>query len=211
MRTGCRVDFAETSRVAVVTNLSAGPYKNSLWFSKDEMELFKTNVAIRINRLRRCVLENDFPPVSYIVGLEKFLTSELTAEYTARRDKLIREILVEARLGCTNDAESSERLMRISTDNSKWAKEQAQLAARFLERYHEIECTGQNHIEPTNSSFQESRQQGSSQVDVSISSPQFQPRLRSFHREKKRSRLNPPTTIKSLPEMTQEGYLSALG
>ena len=178
MRSGRQVSFAETCLVFVVANLSAGPCKHNLWFTKDEIDLFKENLAIRIIRLRRCVLENHLPPVSYIVGLEKFITSELTEEYVGRRDKLMREVLIEARSKCANYAESSERLKRLSAENRKWAKEQAQLVARFLERYLEIECTGEHQIEPINGPPQESKPH-----DVSVLFTNVQPGLRSSFRE----------------------------
>jgi hypothetical protein len=97
-------------------------------------------------------------PLSIIVGIEKYLNSELTEEYIARWGKLKKEILNEAQwqqnMGCTNYAESTDRLRRISAENSEWARERADEAARFLDNDQEKERTRQHRIEQTNGSNQ---------------------------------------------------------
>jgi hypothetical protein len=151
MRPSRRVAFTKTSQMVFVTNLSVGPHKLNLWFTQEEMDLFKSNVAVDINTIRSSISKNRIPSADHIVGLEKFLAPDLTAEYMTRREKLKQEILNEGqwqqRMGCTDDAENAERLRRISAENSKWARERAQAAAKFLEKDQEKGRIGQ-HLRP---------------------------------------------------------------
>lgn len=195
MSTSRQVTFSTTSQMVVVTNLSVGPYKHNLWYTKEEKEVFMLDAAVQINEVRLCISKNHSPSSSSIVGIEKYLTSEVTEEYIARRDKLKKKILNEAQwqqnMGCTNYAESTERLRRISAENSEWARERAAEAARFLDKDQEKERTRQHRIEQTNGSNQHRKQ-----FDVGIASSHSQLRLRSSLRGKKRSRI---TTDASLP------------
>lgn len=139
-----RVAFTEMNQLVVETNLSVGPHKHNIWFTQEEMDLFKSSAVVQINRIRSSVSKRRIQSADHIVGLEKFLAPDLTAEYKTRRDKLKKEILDEARrqqgTGCTDNAENAERLKRISAENSEWARERAQEAAKFLENDQRPRC-----------------------------------------------------------------------
>ena len=158
MSTRRQVAFSKTSQMVVVTNLSEGPYKHNLWYTKEEKEVFILDAAVLTNKVQLCISKNHFPSSSIIVGIEKYLNSELTEEYIARWGKLKKEILNEAQwqqnMGCTNYAESTDRLRRISAENSEWARERADEAATFLDKDQEKERTRQHRIEQTNGSNQ---------------------------------------------------------
>ena len=188
MKRSRRVAFNKSSQMIVVSNLSVGPHKNNIWFTQDEMDLFKLSMPFDINRIRSSISNNHILSADHIVGLEKFLSSDLTEEYRTRRDKLKKEILIESwwqkRLGYTNYVQNAERLKIISAENSEWARERAQVAAKFLEKDQEKEYMGQ-HLKPKNGPSQDCER-----FDVSISSNRVQLTIRSSLRENKRSRSN---------------------
>jgi hypothetical protein len=176
-----------------VTNLSVGRHKLNLWFTQEEMDLFKSNVAVDINTIRSSISKNRIPSADHIVGLEKFLAPDLTAEYTTRREKLKGEILNEGRwqqrMGCTDYAENAERLRRISAENSEWARERAQAAAKFLERDQEKGRIGQ-HLRPKHGPTHDCER-----FDVCTSSNHLHLTLPSSLQAKKRSRSKSPSRI----------------
>ena len=83
MSTSRQVAFSKTSQMVVVTNLSEGPYKHNLWYTKEEKEVFILDAAVLTNKVQLCISKNHFPSSSNIVGIKKYLTSELTEEYIA--------------------------------------------------------------------------------------------------------------------------------
>ena len=129
-----QVTFSETSEMILVTNLAEGPDKHKIWFTRDELNLFKSNMSNYMRIVRLHISKRQAPSASNILGLEKFLTVQLTEEYKFRRGKLAKEIISEALL--TNDI---DRLARVSAENSKWARERARAAALFLEQDQESE------------------------------------------------------------------------
>jgi len=80
----------------------------------------------------------------------------------------------QQKMCCTNYAKRTERLRRISANNSKWARERADEVARLLDKDQEKEHTRQHRIEQTNGSNQHRKQ-----LDASITSSHSQSRLHS--------------------------------
>ena len=69
-----------------------------------------------------------------ILGLEKYLSCELTAEYKNRRLLLQRAVLEEHRWQCAVQIPHPARLALISAKHSRWARERARAAALFLDQ-----------------------------------------------------------------------------
>ena len=117
----------------------------TLWFTLADEELFKSKTIIRIHAVRRIMRLNQsggHAPLSAagisLLGLEKFITREVTEEYSRRRQKLMHDILEESSAhyqhhdaGSKNSIE--DRLSKISAKNSEWARVQARLSALSLE------------------------------------------------------------------------------
>ena len=74
--------------------------------------------------------------VAAILGLEKHLTHELTAEYMKRRDALQWAVAAEHRHHAMliPRATATARLATVSAQHSQWARERARAAAVFLEQ-----------------------------------------------------------------------------
>lgn len=139
-----RVRFSETSEMVLVTKLSEGPYKHNIWFTQDELDVFKANTISCIQMVRFHISTCHAPTASNILGMEKFLTVQLTEEYKFRRGNLTKEVLNEAHWqrvaarGIPHD-ELVDQLARIAAENSKWSRERARMAALFLQQDQEIE------------------------------------------------------------------------
>lgn len=137
------VSFSESSEMVLVTNLSLSPDKHMMWFTKDELEVFRANMTCSIRLTPLHISRGNSPRASDILGLEKFLTTQLTEEFMFRRSIRTREVLREARsqqqervLGRAQRGEGYDidRLSRVSARYSKWARERARAAALFLEQ-----------------------------------------------------------------------------
>ena len=100
------VTFSDTSTLFLVANLAASPARPRLWFTRSELDSFDANTKAQV-RVVRCLIESRRTPgASDILGLEKFLTRELTQEYMTRRCKRTHAVLNEARLQCLARAEA---------------------------------------------------------------------------------------------------------
>jgi hypothetical protein len=154
-----RVSFAPTSELILVESHcdngnsedgdsdSTATKPITLWFTRADEELFKSKTIIRIHAVRRIMRLNQSgghaPPSAagtlLLLGLEKFITREVTEEYTRRRQKLMHDILEESSAHYQHhDAGSKknsieDRLSKISAKNSEWARVQARLSALSLE------------------------------------------------------------------------------
>ena len=123
-----RVRFSEMSEVVLVTKLSEGPDNHKIWYTPDELDLFKTNTISYINIVRLHISRRHEPTASDILGMEKFLTVQLTEEYMFRQGKLWKEVLNEARWqrvayrGNPSD-KLLDLLAKIAAKHSKWARE----------------------------------------------------------------------------------------
>ena len=132
------------SEMVLITNLSKGPDKHKIWYTQDELDLFKANMVGYIKMVRLHISKNHAPAASKILGMEKFLTVQLTEEYKFRRGKLRKEVLNEARWQrAATRGNPSDKLVdllaKIAAEHSKWARERARAAALFLEEDQETE------------------------------------------------------------------------
>jgi len=134
-----QVTFSDTSEMVLVTKLSDGPDRDMLWYNQNELDDFKANMASYIRMIRLCISRHNVPSASSVIGLEKYLTVQLTEEYKLKRRKLHKDVLGHARLQREIPHADVERLARISADSSKWARERARAAGLFLERDQERE------------------------------------------------------------------------
>ena len=139
-----RVRFSETNEIMLVTNLSNGPNKRNIWFTQDELDVFKANMSNYIAMVRFHISKQHTLTASSILGLEKFLTAQLRGEYKFRRRTLAKAVLNEtqrqrvlAARGVPQD-ELADQLAWIAAENSRWTRERARLAALFLEQDQEI-------------------------------------------------------------------------
>ncbi len=128
--------------MTIVDNLSlSNEQKTKLWFSEEENDLFKACLHHRIREVRlqltdhrAFIDEGDNIDAAAILGLERYLSPELTAEYRGRRLALARAVLVEHRLYRALQIPHSARLALVSAQNSLWARERARAHALFLEQ-----------------------------------------------------------------------------
>ena len=140
-----RVTFSDASEMLLVTNLAQTDAKDKIWFTPEELDSFKANMSCYVKNVRRHISKRHAPLASNILGLEKFLTVQLTEEYKGRRSNLTKEVVGEDAWhrspACASVPENEiiERLARISAENSKWARERARAAAMFLEQDQESE------------------------------------------------------------------------
>ena len=141
MRSHRQVTFSDTSEMVLVANLSEGPDKHKLWFTQDELDASKANMTSYIRMVPLHISKRHTPSASTILGLEKYLTPQITAQYKLRRRNLTKEVVTEARLQQMSHIPHAyvDRLARLSTENSKWARERARAAALFLEQDQENE------------------------------------------------------------------------
>ena len=119
-----------------------------LWYSEEEIDLMKARHSYQVQDVRsqleahRALLNEGGVTLSAaaILGLEKYLTPELTEEYKVRREALQRAVLEEHRRQCcvmmrsSSVPQSTVRLAMISAKHSEWARERARAAALFLEQ-----------------------------------------------------------------------------
>ena len=137
-----QVRFSNRNLMALVDNLSLGPEASTLWYSHEETDLFKAWLSHQVHKVRSqlgehsALLDEELVTINAaaILGLEKYLSSELTAEYKNRRSALQRAVLEEHRWQRTVQIPHSARLAMISAENSRWARERARAAALFLEQ-----------------------------------------------------------------------------
>lgn len=127
------VRFSDASELILVPSLSASPFRHSLWYTRDELDGFKSNMTARIKLIRLHIAKRRAPPAEHILGLEKFLTLQLTKEYKARRCELTEAVMREARFQRWAGALDFERMATAASEQSKWARERARAAALFLE------------------------------------------------------------------------------
>ena len=119
----------------------------NLWYSQEENDLFNACVFGRVrevrSQLQHCSAlfgEGGITiNVAAILGLEKHLSPELTAEYKQRRKAVQRAVLAEHRQHramamLIPHATATARLATVSAQHSRWARERARAAALLLEQ-----------------------------------------------------------------------------
>ena len=120
--------------------------KYDLWCTPDELEAYKRDVVLYRRVVRLSISKRFTPSASDILGLEKFLTPQLTQEYANRRYIQTKRVLEEARMqdarckGLPRSNQDVKRLARISAVHSKWARERARAAGLFLAQDQEEEA-----------------------------------------------------------------------
>ena len=132
--------------MCLIKNLSLSKEQASkLWYSQEEIDQFNARFSHRVCDIRSQLRQNsaliDEGGVTInaaaILGLEKHLSSELTAEYKKRRDALQRAVLAEHRQHSAMPLlipRATERLATVSAQHSRWARERARAAAVLLEQ-----------------------------------------------------------------------------
>jgi len=128
--------------MCLVENLSLRDDASNLWYTKEETDLFKARLSPQVHNVRSYLEENSAlldeelitVDAAAILGLEKYLSCELTVEYKNRRLLLKRAVLEEDRWQRSVQIPHLERLAFISAKNSRWARERARAAALFLEQ-----------------------------------------------------------------------------
>jgi hypothetical protein len=113
-----------------------------LWYSQEETDLFHVRHSHRVRAVRSQLQslssldeEGVIINAAAILGLEKYLSPELTAEYKERRSALEKAVLEEHRIHrALNIQHDAARLAVISAKYSQWARERARTAALFLEQ-----------------------------------------------------------------------------
>lgn len=153
------VTFSETSQMILIPDLSnlSSNCRDKLWCSPDELYASKANLLFCKRAVQRSISKRETPSASCILGIEKFLTVQLTIEYVNRRDKLRKSVLDEAQWqekrrrmyrrsssshAAANliDDDDVDTLAQISSDHSRWARERARAAALFLQQDQEQEA-----------------------------------------------------------------------
>ena len=139
-----QVRFSNRSLMSLVDNLSLSPEASRLWYSPEETDIFKAWLSHQVHKVRSQLeehnahLDEDEELVTIdaaaILGLEKYLSSELTAEYKNRRRALQRAVLEEHWWQRAVQVPNPTRLAMISSKNSLWVRERARAAALFLEQ-----------------------------------------------------------------------------
>ena len=141
-----QVRFSNKSTMCLFDKLSLSQEQESiLWYSEEETDLMKArhsyqvqDVRSQLEAHRALIIINEGGvtfSVAAILGLEKYLSPELTAAYKDRRVALQRAVLGEHRRHrVMRIPRSAARLAVISAKHSLWARERARAAALFLEQ-----------------------------------------------------------------------------
>ncbi len=111
---------------------------DDIWFTREELGSFKSDVVdhIRWVRLQR----GHLLPADKIIGLERFISREVTVENQRRKNTLMREVLnpTAAKDPLPDKYDHADRLARISAANSMWERARARMSAMLLEE--ELVC-----------------------------------------------------------------------
>ena len=152
------VTFSETSQQILVRDLSNISEKDTLWYSAEDLIASKANLLYCKEKVRESISKRQTPSASSILGVEKYLTEQLTLEYMNRRHMLRKRVLDEARWQemiirsqqqrhdndktierLAYDDQRIDTLARVSLEHSRWAYERARAAALFLQQDQEQE------------------------------------------------------------------------
>ena len=153
------VTFSETSQQIIVRDLSNTSEKDTLWYSAEDLIASKANLLFCKEKVRESISKRETPSASSILGIEKYLTEQLTIEYMNRRHMLRKRVLDEARWQemiirqqqrqhqhidndsnmtierfAYEDNQQVDTLARVSFEHSRWAYERARAAALFLQQ-----------------------------------------------------------------------------
>lgn len=120
-----KVTFSETSEMYIVDCFLEEVAPDKIWFTRFELDSFKSNVVNHIKRLR--LQTGRTLQADSVIGLERFITREVTEESQRRKNILIREVLH------STAHDQADRLAKVSTEYSTWAQARARQSAMFLE------------------------------------------------------------------------------
>ena len=133
--------------MCLVKNLSLSEEASNLWYSQEEIDHFEGRFSRRVREVRSQLQQySDLIDegeggvtinATAILGFEKHLSSELTAEYKKRRDALHKAVLAEHRQHramLIPLPHATARLATVSAQHSRWARERARAAAVLLEQ-----------------------------------------------------------------------------
>lgn len=148
-----KVSFSSSSEMYVVTNLhdhNNATSRNSMWYTMSDISQHKTANAYNIVQTRMHLAQargsqqqhqqRSCPPIPpptniEILGIEKYLSSNLTREHKRRKRQLFHAIgteQVQQRLFLKNN--DPDRLAGVSRAHSAWAMERAQMSAWLLQQ-----------------------------------------------------------------------------
>ena len=133
--------------MCLVNNLSLSEEASYLWYSQEELDHIEGRFSRRAREVRSQLQQySDLIDegeggvninAAAILGFEKHLSSELTAEYKKRRDALHKAVLAAHRQQCAMPiphSAATARLATVSAQHSRWARERARAAAVLLEQ-----------------------------------------------------------------------------
>jgi len=88
------VTFSETSQQILVRDLSNTSEKDTLWYSSgsEDLTASKANLLYCKDKVRESISNRLTPSASSILGVEKYLTEQLTNEYMNRRHMLRKRV-----------------------------------------------------------------------------------------------------------------------
>jgi len=127
-----RVHFSDKSTLIIVEDLSIGHEASKLWYSPEDIDLFKEYLSFSVHIVHSCMKEQSIAHLD-ILGLEKYLSPQLTDEFMNRRNALKQSVLEEHRWQRATNIPHITRLAILSARKSRWAREKARAAALFLE------------------------------------------------------------------------------
>jgi len=126
-----RVHFSDKSTLIIVSSIGHEAASN-LWYSPEDIDLFKEYLSYSVDIVHSCMKEQSIAHLD-ILGLEKYLSPELTDEFMNRRNALKQSVLEEHRWQRATNIPHITRLANLSARKSRWAREKARAAALFLE------------------------------------------------------------------------------
>lgn len=129
-----RVSFSDKSQMFVVDDLrQLGIERPHLWYSLSDILDIKDEHRQMVQDIRAKLSQQAARPD--IVGLEKYLSSDLSREFKRRKRQVYSAVTSELEFQNEFLKEiNPDRLATVSSHHTKWAMEQAHYAAQLLEQ-----------------------------------------------------------------------------
>ena len=129
-----RVSFSDKSQMFVVDDLrQLGIERPHLWYSLRDILEIKDEHRQMVHDIRAKLSQQAARPD--IVGLEKYLSSDLSREFKRRKRQVYSAVTSELEFQNEFLKEiNPDRLATVSSHHTKWAMEQAHYAAQLLEQ-----------------------------------------------------------------------------
>ena len=133
-----RVSFASHLEVKYIVENLAFKHKFDLWFSDPQIQSFRNEVALVIQRITstdgmpmdQFAEELNSRDTSAFLGLESFLTKSIFLEIKLRKDTLISEVLSEQRRQVRFGTYEPDMMAQISKALSGWSWNRARMIAK---------------------------------------------------------------------------------